>query len=61
MKIVVHQADDALHIRLDDSPISASEEVSEGIIFDFNDQGKIVGIEVLYLSQRSSGSLDKIG
>ncbi len=60
MKLVVHKEDDALYLRLDDSEIIESEEVSEGIILDYNADGKIVGIEMLYISQRSPNSLHQI-
>jgi uncharacterized protein YuzE len=60
MKLTVHKEDDALYLRLDDSKIMESEEVSEGIILDYNAAGKAVGIEVLYISQRSPDSLQKI-
>ncbi len=60
MKIVVHKEDDALYVRLDDGEIVESEEVSEGIILDFNAQGKVIGIEMLFLSQRSPDALQKI-
>lgn len=57
MKLVVHKEDDALYLRLDDSAIIESEEVSKGIVLDYNAEGKIVGIEVLYISQRSPNSM----
>ena len=60
MKIVVHKEDDALYVRLDDGEIVELEEVSEGIILDFNAQGKVIGIEMLFLSQRSPDALQKI-
>ena len=60
MKLVVHKEDDALYLRLDDSTIIESEEVSDGIVLDYNAEGKIVGIEVLYISQRSPNSLQQI-
>ena len=60
MKLVIHKEDDALYLRLDDSAIIESEEVSDGIILDYNANGKVVGIEVLYLSQRSPDSLQRI-
>jgi hypothetical protein len=41
MKIIVHKEDDALYIRLDDGEIVESEEVSEGIILDFNRNGRV--------------------
>ena len=37
-------------MRLDDAVIVESEEVSEGIILDYNAKGKMVGIEVFYMS-----------
>ncbi|UIE39420.1 DUF2283 domain-containing protein [Leptodesmis sichuanensis] len=60
MKLTVHKDDDALYWRLDDTPIIESEEVSDGIILDYNAEGKVVGIEVLYISQRSPNSWQQI-
>jgi len=60
MKLVVHKENDALYLRLDDSEIVDSEEVSDGIILDYNAEGKVVGFEVLYISQRSPNSWQQI-
>lgn len=60
MKLIVHKEDDALYLHLDDTDIVESEEVSDGIILDYNSEGKVVGIEVLYVSQRSPNSWQKI-
>jgi len=60
MKLTVHKDDDALSLRLDNTAIIESEEVSEGIILDYNAEGKVVGIEVLYISQRSPNSWQQI-
>jgi uncharacterized protein YuzE len=60
MKLVVHKENDALYLRLDDSAIVESEEVSDGIILDYNAEGKFVGVEVLYISQRSPNSWQQI-
>ncbi|WP_448527640.1 DUF2283 domain-containing protein [Parathermosynechococcus lividus] len=60
MKVTLHKDDDALYLRLDDTPIIESEEVSDGIILDYNAEGKVVGIEVLYISQRSPNSWQQI-
>jgi uncharacterized protein YuzE len=60
MKLVVHKEDDALYSRLDETPIIESEEVSDGIILDYNAEGTVVGIEVLYISQRSPNSWQQI-
>ena len=54
MKIHIDQKADALYLRLDDSDIIESEEVSPGIVLDFNESGEVVGIEMLNLSTRSS-------
>ena len=54
MKLNVDKEADALYLRLDDSPIVESEEVSPGVVLDYNDSNEVVGVEVLYLSRRSS-------
>ena len=43
---------DTLYIRLKGDRIASSEEVSPGIIVDYNDRGEVVGIEVLWFSKR---------
>jgi uncharacterized protein YuzE len=43
---------DAAHMVLDDATIDESEEVTPGVIFDFDVSGRIVGIEVLNASAR---------
>lgn len=53
MKLHVDQNADALYLRLDDSSIIESEEVSPGIILDYNESNEVVGIEMLQLSKRS--------
>lgn len=54
MKLHVDKEADALYLRLDDSKIIESEEVSPGIVLDFNEHNQVVGIEMLHLSQRTS-------
>ena len=53
MKIKVDQEADALYLSLDDSPIVETEEVSPGVIVDFNEKKEVVGVEILYLSKRA--------
>lgn len=53
MKLNVDEKTDALYLRLDDSKIVESEEVSPGIVLDFNDQNQVVGVEILHLSERT--------
>ena len=45
---------DALYLRLDDSRIIESEEVSPGVVLDFNERSEVVGVEMLNLSKRVS-------
>lgn len=54
MKLRVDKSADALHLRLDDSTITESEEVSPGIVLDYSESGEVVGVEMLHLSRRSS-------
>jgi len=53
MKFHVDREADALYIRLNDAPIVESEEVSPGVVLDFNDSNEVVGVEVLNISKRS--------
>jgi uncharacterized protein YuzE len=53
MKLKVDEQADALYLRLDDSPIVESEEVSPGVVLDFNEQKQVVGVEILHLSKRA--------
>ena len=53
MKLNVDKQADALSLRLDDSPILESEEVSPGVVLDYNEANQVVGVEFLGLSKRS--------
>jgi uncharacterized protein YuzE len=53
VKMHVDKQADALYLRLDDSKIVESEEVSPGVVLDFNEHNQVVGIEMLNLSKRS--------
>ncbi len=54
MKLHVDKDADALYLRLDDSTIADSEEVSPGVVLDYNESNEVVGVEMRYLSKRSS-------
>lgn len=43
---------DALYIRFNNQRYKDSDEIAEGIIFDYDNAGKIVGIEVLDASKK---------
>ena len=53
MKLKVDQQADALYLTLSEAPASRTEEISPGIIVDFDDEDRVVGIEMLYLSKRA--------
>ena len=54
MKLNVDKESDALYLRLDDSSIVESVEVSPGVVLDYNESNEVVGVEMLHLSKRSS-------
>ena len=56
MKLKVDHAADALYLSLGDDPASESREVAPGVIIDYNEQGQVVGIEMLHLSKRAPGA-----
>ncbi len=53
MKLKVDRQADALYLVLSEAPVNRSEEVSPGVIVDYDDQDRVVGIELLYLSKRA--------
>lgn len=54
MKLHVDKDAGALYLRFDASPIVESEEVSPGVVLDYNEANEVVGVEMLHLSKRSS-------
>jgi uncharacterized protein YuzE len=53
MKLKIDREADALYLTLDESAVVESQEVSPGIIVDYNADNQVVGIEMLHLSKRS--------
>jgi uncharacterized protein YuzE len=60
MKLKVDKENDALYLRLDDSIIVESEEVQPGVILDFDENNRVVGIEILDLSTRVKPDMLKL-
>lgn len=54
MRIKIDRESDALYFRLDESRIVESEEVRPGVILDFDDQDRVVGVEFLGIAARAS-------
>jgi uncharacterized protein YuzE len=44
---------DAVYVNLTDRAINDSAEVADGIVVDYDDEGRIVGVEVLDASKRT--------
>jgi uncharacterized protein YuzE len=54
MKIEYDKEVDALYIRIQEKPVSRTQEVSEGVNLDFDEEGRLIGLEVLDASERYS-------
>ncbi len=52
MKITYDQEVDILRIIFSDTPIEESDEEKPGIIFDYDEHGNIVGLEILDASKQ---------
>lgn len=52
MRLKIDKENDTLYLRLNESPVVESEEVQPGVVFDFDENGRVVGIEILDLSAR---------
>jgi uncharacterized protein YuzE len=53
MRVRVDHASEAVYLNLTDRPITDSEEVADGIVVDYDHQGRIVGVEILDASKRT--------
>ena len=54
MRIKVDRESDALYFRVDESRIVESEEVRPGVILDYDENERVVGVEFLGISARAS-------
>jgi uncharacterized protein YuzE len=53
MRVQYDPSADAMYIRLADGEVADSDEVREGVVLDYDASGRVLGIEVLNLSQRA--------
>ena len=53
MKLSYDPATDSLYIHLLDKPSVDSDEVSDGVVLDFDETGALVGIDVQHASQKA--------
>jgi uncharacterized protein YuzE len=53
MRVRVDHKADAVYLNLTDHEIVDSEEVADGIVVDYDAEGRIVGLEILDASRRT--------
>ena len=53
MRVRVDAAADAVYLNLTDRPIKDSEGVADGIVVDYDAEGRIVGVEILDAAKRT--------
>ena len=58
MKVEYDVTTDSMYISLKEGVSAESEEVSDGVALDFDDAGKVVGIDIQHASQRAD--IDKL-
>ena len=59
MKIEFDQVADALYVELADGDVEKTEEIKPGVILDYDINGNVLGVEMLYVSKRASQNLKK--
>lgn len=53
MRVRIEQQVDAVYLDLTDREIESSEEVADGVILDYDKEGRLVGIEILDASTKA--------
>jgi uncharacterized protein YuzE len=54
MRIKIDKDSDALYFRLDENRIVESEEIRPGVILDYDNDNRVIGVEFLGISQRAT-------
>ena len=52
MKIEYDKEVDALYIRIQEKKVSHTKEIDEGINLDIDEDGKVVGLEIIVVAER---------
>ncbi|MBN1386539.1 DUF2283 domain-containing protein [Candidatus Woesearchaeota archaeon] len=60
MKIRYDTEADAMYISIIESPIQSTEELDKNTILDFNKEGRLVGIELLFIKERNPQLLTEL-
>ena len=53
MKIEYDQQADAMYVRLREGTVAESDEVRPGVVLDFDSNGRVLGIEMIDVSERT--------
>ena len=53
MKVQYDPSADAMYLPLTDGVVADSDEVRDGVVLDYDEAGRVIGIEVLNLSRRA--------
>jgi len=61
VKISYYSETDTFYIELKEVPSIESEELAEGIVVDYDENGEIIGIEIERASERKEVELPFIG
>ena len=59
MKIEFDPIADALYLELSNSAVEKTEEIKPGVNMDYDADGSVVGVEVLYISKRAHQPIKK--
>ncbi len=51
MKVSFNPETDALYVRFSETPVAETSEVRPGVMFDYDAEGRIVGMEILDASK----------
>ena len=60
MKIEFDQIADALYVQLRDGEVENTEEIRPGMILDYDANGNVLGVEILYVSKRAELPMKKV-
>ena len=56
MKVSYDPETDAMHLTLVDAPVVESDEVRPGLILDYDERGRTVGMEILNVQKNLPGA-----
>ncbi|MHB0872376.1 MAG: DUF2283 domain-containing protein [Acidithiobacillus ferrooxidans] len=57
MLVRVDREADAVYLELTSAPIEESEEVADGVVLDYDKDGNLVGIEILWMPRKKAARM----